>query len=99
MMEQDSLDRTEGQDSQNRTARRLAGKYIQEKDGQNITARTGQLGQGSGDETTVAGQLGYGILNRITKTGQPEQVDLDGITCHICLDRSAWAEQRGQAKT
>jgi hypothetical protein len=41
------------------------------------TGGTGQIGQSNRAGTTMAGQSGYGILDRTTKTGQPEQVNLD----------------------
>jgi hypothetical protein len=51
-----------------------------------MTARTGQLGQGNGDGTTVEGQSAFGIWDRTTKTGQPRRVN---------LDRSAWTATTG----
>jgi hypothetical protein len=67
-----------GQDSQ----KKLSGKYNQarkqrtrlpEQDSKDRTARTGQ-----GDRTTVTGPLATDIRDRITQTGQPGQVSLDG---------------------
>jgi hypothetical protein len=40
-------------------------------------SKDSKLRQGNGDGTTVAGQSGYDIWDRTTKTGQPGQVSLD----------------------
>jgi hypothetical protein len=48
---------------------------------------TGPIGRCNRDATTVAGQYGYGSWDRITETGQPEQV---------YLDRTAWTDKSGQ---
>jgi hypothetical protein len=70
------------------------------EDGQNVTARTGQLGHDSQENgnSHVSEQPVQDSLGRTARTGQPDQSTLDRLVWQVSLDRPSetdWPDSSG----